>query len=83
MTEQRGNAEEVIGAALSAVVNLVGILADALVAKGVVTNEELVSAIRDLSSSSPRYGEHEAMVRMLLEGFLARYEHHGPNEGAH
>jgi len=70
------NAEELIGAALSVPMNIVNSLADLLISKEIISRQEVVSILRRLIDVSPTYGQHEAMVRMMLEGALTRFEGH-------
>jgi hypothetical protein len=65
----KGNAEEVLGAALSAVINLIMGLGDLLAAKGVISREELASLVRGKIAAVPA-GEQQAMMQTILRAAL-------------
>jgi len=77
----KGNAEKVLGSALSVPMNIIIGLADLLIAKDVISREEMVSLLQRMADHSQRHGEHEDMVRMMLEATLARYQK-GPPPGS-
>jgi hypothetical protein len=74
MTEpQLGNAEEMIGGAVSVPINLIVGVADLLISKGVISKLEMASVIRHLMEHSPAHGECDEMVRLMLEPLLERF----------
>jgi hypothetical protein len=77
----KGNAEKVFASAISVPMNIVIGLADLLIAKDAISREEMVSLLQRLADRSPKHGEHEDMVRMMLEAALARYQK-GPPPGS-
>jgi hypothetical protein len=68
------NVEQVVGSAVSVPMNLIALITDLLISKGVMSRQEMASAVRSLAEISSTHGENEVMVRMLLEGFAARFE---------
>jgi hypothetical protein len=77
----KGNAEKVLGSAISVPINMVTGLADLLIAKEVISREEMVSLLQGLADLAPKHGENEDMVRMMLEATLAHYQK-GPPAGS-
>jgi hypothetical protein len=77
----KGNAEKVLGNALSVPLGMITGLADLLIAKDVISREEMVSLLQRMADRSPKHGEHEDMVRMMLEAILAKYQK-GPPPGS-
>jgi hypothetical protein len=81
MSDQgKGNAEQIVGAAISVPLNIIHGLADLLIAKGIISREEMVSLLQSLSAHASGR-ENEDMVRMMLEGVLTRYQK-GPLPGS-
>jgi hypothetical protein len=75
MTEPRlGNAEEMIGSAVSVPINLIAGIADMLISKGIISKQEMTFLIRHLIDRSAAHGEMEEMVRLILRPLLARFE---------
>jgi hypothetical protein len=79
----KGNAEKVLASAISVPMNIVIGLADLLIAKDVISQDEMVSLLQRLADRSPKHGEHEDMVRMMLEATLARYQKSPPPGSGH
>lgn len=77
----KGNAEKVLGSALSVPISMITGLADLLIAKEVISREEMVSLLQRLADLAPKHGENEDVVRMMLEATLARYQK-GPPPGS-
>ena len=61
----KGNAEEVVGAALAAVLSLVIGLGGLLVDKEVISPEELASIVREMIAAVPPGAQQEMMQRIL------------------
>jgi hypothetical protein len=80
-TTGKGNAEGVLASAFSVPISMITGLADLLIAKDVISREEMVSLLQRLADRSPKFGENEDMVRMMLEATLARYQE-GPPPGS-
>jgi len=75
MTEPHlGNAEDVIGSAVSVPISLIVGMADLLISKGVISKQEMAFLIRNLMERSPTHGENEEMVRMMLGPLLALFD---------
>jgi hypothetical protein len=79
----KGNAEKVFGSAISVPLDMITGLADLLIAKDVISREEMVSLLQQLADRSPKHGENEDMVRMILEATLARYQKSPPPGSGH
>jgi hypothetical protein len=47
-------------------------MADLLISKGVISQQEMASLLRHLIENSPTHDENEKIVRMTLESLLAR-----------
>jgi hypothetical protein len=77
------NAEKVLGNALSVPMNIIIGLADLLIAKDVISREEMASLLQRIADRSPKHGEHEDMARMILEATLARYQKSPPPGSGH
>ena len=69
-----GNAEQVLGSALSVPLNIINGIADLLIAKGVISGAEMHSILQHLVDLAPNHGENEQMVRMLLAGTISRFQ---------
>ena len=78
-----GNVEQVLGSALSVPMNIISGLAELLIAKDVISREEMVSLLQQMADRSPKHGENEDMVRMILEATLARYQKSPPPGSGH
>jgi hypothetical protein len=65
----KGNVEEVLGAALSAVISLIMGLGDLLAAKGVISREELASLVQRKIAAVPA-GEQQEMMQTILRAAL-------------
>ena len=77
MTEYKpGKAEDVIGSAISVPMNLILGVADLLISKVVISQQEMASLLRHLIENSQTLGEND--VTMTLESILARFENTAP-----
>jgi len=85
----KGNAEKVLGSALSVPMNIIIGLADLLIAKDVISREEMVSLLQRMADHSQRHGEHEDMVSVRFVELVpprrivqaVTYEHRFVNAG--
>ncbi|AUC94589.1 hypothetical protein CWS35_10170 [Bradyrhizobium sp. SK17] len=77
----KGNVEQVLGSAISVPMTIIISLADLLIAKQVISRDEMASLLQRLAESAPSHGANEGMVRILLEGTLTRYQ--TPPESGH
>jgi hypothetical protein len=68
------NIEEVLGASLAAVLEIVGALTDLMIKKGLLSTSEVAESIQCLTPRAAAYAKQEAMVRMLFETVLTRYQ---------
>jgi hypothetical protein len=64
-TGKGNNAEKVFASAISVPMNIVIGLADLLIAKDVISREEMVSLLQRLADHSPKHGEHEDHSRTI------------------
>jgi hypothetical protein len=75
MTEhERGNAEEILATAVCVPMNLVANLADLLISKGIISRQEVVSLVRNLTPPSSEHSESQNLVRIMVEATAKRFE---------
>ena len=78
-----GNVEQVLGSALGVPMNIISGLAELLIAKDVISREEMVSLLQRMSDLAPKHGKNEDMVRMMLEAMLLRFQKAPPPGSGH
>ena len=72
-----GTAENVIAGIISVPLYLFVGMAGLLISKGVISQQEMASLLRQLIERQT-HGENEKMVRMTLESLLAQFENAPP-----
>jgi len=83
MSAAPGNAELVLASAVSVPMNIVNGLADLLIAKHLISRDEMLALLERLLDRAPEHGAQEPMVRMMLAGSISRFQRAPPAGSKH
>jgi len=78
MSEPKPHNAEIIGGIVSVPMNLILGMADLLISKSVISQQEMASLLRHLIEHTPTHDENGKLVRGTLESLLPRFENMAP-----